>query len=369
MFRWSASPGADRYELAVTDQCAQTGFRQCAFQSATVESTSATEFVWASDLAVSTAVPVGRRYFWRVRACTEDACSDWTFPRSFDAGPFRATTSTATDLATVSSPCPSVPVARHTSVCSPRRGWAVSRERRWTFRFPSWAYAGDADGDGFADLLVADPGADADAGLIELWSGQPTIADTSMIGDVTGDPDDRLGLAVHGIFDDNNDGFHDFVATDNAPMLQGARVFTPSPIAIFSGNARSEIDVASNSRPLAVGDLDGDGEADVVVGLPDHPNDGAILVYRSNGSSSPFSEESTPGTVPAGVGNVIHVADLDADGFCGARSHHRHRCDPRLGRGSWRATDNPDDDRHSGQHQRRPLGPPPRRPVPRADSG
>ena len=78
----------------------------------------------------------------------------------------------------------------------------------------------------------------------------------------------------------------------------GRLIFYPLP----PGNERG--------RSLALGDLDGDGKADVVV---TDPADAQFLVYRQSGRSGLGTSQSFPGLVG---GKTVRLADLDGDGKC-----------------------------------------------------
>jgi hypothetical protein len=92
LFRWAAAtdtcPTPPTYDIQVDDTCPATGWRQCTFPSPEASATalSATQFQPSSDLAVSTSVPVGTRYYWRVRACRSASCSSWSAPSYLDVG-------------------------------------------------------------------------------------------------------------------------------------------------------------------------------------------------------------------------------------------------------------------------------------------
>ena len=78
----------------------------------------------------------------------------------------------------------------------------------------------------------------------------------------------------------------------------GRLIFYPLP----PGNERG--------RSLALGDIDGDGKADVVV---TDPADAQFLVYRQSGRSGLGSSQSFPGLVG---GKTVRLADLDGDRKC-----------------------------------------------------
>lgn len=86
-FLWNPVESARRYEIEVEDDCVTADRETCAFDSAELrEDVETTTFRPAAPLPVSMEAPVGRRYFWRVRACNAGGCSDWSSVRYFDVG-------------------------------------------------------------------------------------------------------------------------------------------------------------------------------------------------------------------------------------------------------------------------------------------
>src|SRR5690606_12292564 len=142
------------------------------------------------------------------------------------------------------------------------------------------APAFDVDGDGVVDLVVGSPDHDGGgfgAGRAEVRSG----ATGALLWSATGTAVlDRFGHAVAGILDANGDGIPDVAV--GAPLADGAA---------FNGGGVEVRDGATGALLLALagtsvldqfgyavargGDVDVDGRADVVVGVPGHDGGGA----------------------------------------------------------------------------------------------
>jgi hypothetical protein len=149
--------------------------------------------------------------------------------------------------------------------------------------FFSWsvAGAGDVNGDGFADVVVgaywADPGGRMDAGTVSVFHGSGAglapVAARVLEGVAAGD---GFGWDSAGVGDVNGDGFSDIIvgapaADPSGRMSAGsARVFHGSPSGIVMTPERT-LNGAAISDSLGVsvsaaGDVNGDGFADVLIG-------------------------------------------------------------------------------------------------------
>jgi hypothetical protein len=211
--------------------------------------------------------------------------------------------------------------------------------------------AGDVNGDGVADVIVGAPsvhtvgsGVTAVGGVfLFLGSGSPGVGPAvPAISVVTGDLDSSFGAAVANAGDLNGDGFADVLVgapQDNGFYSRAGAVFVfhgsgsgleVAPSACFpttvpaqfcaSGNAA---DAAFGSSVATAGDLNGDGYADAVFGMPGWSNQlsgtGAVefLYGRADGAYVLASaQESLMTSELSGLGTAVATAgDTDGDGF------------------------------------------------------
>jgi uncharacterized protein (TIGR03382 family) len=165
---------------------------------------------------------------------------------------------------------------------------------------------GDVDGDGRDDLAVAAPSAGGGAGAVLVIAGAPAPAwFGAAIAVVAGAPGEGLGSAL-ACADLDGDGRLDVVA--GAPGAAGGA----GGLAIARGAAgglgaptrwSSALAGTGAGQRLAVGDPDGDGDLDVALA------GSAGVVVATNGGGGALAE----GSSVAGAGPLA-LGDLDADG-------------------------------------------------------
>ena len=214
----------------------------------------------------------------------------------------------------------------------------------WSFTVPdtgaqfgySVAWAGDVNGDGYADWIVGAPfigvGATPEAGKAYLFLGGQGVLSTTPAWVGAGvSANELFGISVSGAGDVNGDGYADFLvgapgATNTFSQEGGAFLWLGhsngpalAPDRAFWGgiaNLNAAYTVA------AAGDVNGDGFADFIIGSPFYDgsftNQGRVQVYT--GADVP-ADIGGPTTITLKV-NVAHfgssiatAGDVNGDGF------------------------------------------------------
>ncbi len=183
------------------------------------------------------------------------------------------------------------------------------------------AEAGDVDGDGFVDLAIGSPHADVNgksSGRVTVHSGRTGGLLLSIDGNAAFD---QLGFAVSGAGDTDADGVPDLVI--GAPFADVA-AFNGGAAAILSGQTSSVL-LTIGGTGIAdqlgfsvggAGDVDQDGRADVVVGIP------AADVNGIDSGRAEVRSGATGAVLLAidgaksgdGLGFVAGIDDADGDG-------------------------------------------------------
>ncbi|MBW2736904.1 MAG: FG-GAP repeat protein, partial [Deltaproteobacteria bacterium] len=235
-------------------------------------------------LPVSTAAPVGRRYYWRVRACNAAGCSAFTHVRYIDVG-------------------------RH---------------------------ADDFNGDGYADFVVGATAQDnptSDEGMAYVYFGSATpspmpLADVTL-ENPSKDSGGWFGNSVAGAGDINGDGFADLVIGAFRQGAGTAHVYFgsntgPAASPDISLDNPIQAGVSFGSSVAGAGDVNGDGYADLIVGAPQQANpestEGTAYVYFGSATklaSTPDVILDNPLDLAGGGfgGSVAGAGDINGDGF------------------------------------------------------
>jgi FG-GAP repeat/FG-GAP-like repeat len=185
----------------------------------------------------------------------------------------------------------------------------------------SVAGAGDVDGDGIPDIIAGAPVEDSngtDSGSVYVFSGANGTIAAHRFGDSA---DDEMGSSVCALGDLDGDGRAEYAGgaprDDNTGTDSGSiRVWSSATgLPLFSADGNSAGD-AFGSSMANVGDLNGDGKHDLVVGAP-YDDLGGVDAGTARGVSGNmgatlFTGVGAPGDL---VGDAVAAAgDVTGDG-------------------------------------------------------
>ena len=179
--------------------------------------------------------------------------------------------------------------------------------------------AGDVDQDGHADLIVGAPYDDDNGdscGMARVITGNGSGVLWTVYGDAA---DDELGSSVAGAGDVDGDGAPDVIVGAVQPGGNGyARIFSGSNGNVIRTLLGSEFQSQFGISVAGVGDIDGDGRSEVLVGawVDDTPGIGAGRAFLYDGATGSLLHTfDGPADFDWFGYSVAGPGDLNADGF------------------------------------------------------
>ena len=189
--------------------------------------------------------------------------------------------------------------------------------------------AGDLNRDGYADIAVGAPDALNQAGVVQLYLGGSTtggLATTPCFTITGAAPGDQLGKSIAAAGDVNKDGYDDVLI--GAPGAGGnGKVYlvlggTTQPFQSIAYTTGLPAGSRFGSSVAGMGDINGDGQADVAIGAPDAPGPGGdstgvveIRVGVVSGLTTFVWQSFTGAHAGDLFGSSVAFGDLNADGL------------------------------------------------------
>jgi hypothetical protein len=374
-FRWTGVTGCGTitYRIQLDDSCTPGAIAACGFPSPEIDATgvAATTYRPPADLATASSAPVGRRYYWRVRGCDGGgSCGPWSMVRYVEVGRVpgdfngdgysdvllvsdngsidfvylylggSADTTADVTIGSLAKPAWAGDVnADGFADLLVDVGFAPGPSGKHLYlgsRTPDGtpdvtfteagvstiAGAGDVNGDGFADIVLANPSATTtgvNGGRAYIYFGGSPVNATPDVT-VSGSAGEYLGAQVQAAGDMNNDGYAD--------VLIGQDVFLPGASRLLLGGASPDatLDVTftassgcwhAQKAAGGAGDINGDGYDDLLVGCRDEGTAGTAKLYLGGSLVNAAADWQGNGeAADDDYGTAVAAAgDLNGDGF------------------------------------------------------
>jgi hypothetical protein len=177
-----------------------------------------------------------------------------------------------------------------------------------TGQVPQHVAVGDLDGDGRPEVAVANFG----SGTISVFKNLSSVGaiDFAPKIDLTAD----YGIHSVEIGDLDGDGKPELVAANHQNDTTSVLRNISPPGIISQDSFAPKVDFAGGGKTIAIGDLDGDGKPDLVVGSW---RIGRLSIFRNTSAPGSFTSNSLAPKIelPAdGFAHTVVIGDLDGDG-------------------------------------------------------
>jgi FG-GAP-like repeat/FG-GAP repeat len=201
------------------------------------------------------------------------------------------------------------------SVTSPT--WQFTVGARSAAVDSSWGTTLDVNGDGFADVVVGEPGG---PGAAHVYLGSATglgaTPATTLLGFTVGAPFAGFGSSVASAGDVNGDGFADLAVVTNADILVAVYVYPGGPAGIDSTPITTLFppnECAQTLSMASAGDVNGDGYADIIAAACDRADCAWVYLGTSHGiDPKPAATVTAP---EGGFTAMASAGDVNGDGY------------------------------------------------------